>query len=102
MPDLNVTQAISPAIGQGATLIMLSDRHAYTIVGVTAKTVKATKDIAKRVDNNGFSEAQEYTYETNANAEVETFRLHKDGSYRNKQGIKLSIGQRYSYYDYSF
>lgn len=93
-----------PVIGQGATLIMLSDRHAYTIVAITAsgKTVKAQRDHTKRIDSNGMSEMQEYEYSPNVNAEVESFRLHKDGSYRNKYGTKLSIGERYSYHDYSF
>ena len=93
-----------PVIGMAATLIMLSDRHAYTVISVSpsGKTIKAQRDKAIRIDSNGASEAQEYSYQCDANAEIETFRLGKHGNYRNAQGTKLSLGERYSYHDFSF
>ena len=59
-----------PSVGDGATLYMYSDRHAYTVRTVTVSpsgktiTIRATRDKAVRTDKNGFSESQEYEFTT--------------------------------------
>lgn len=93
----------TPERGMGATLLMWTDRHAYTIVKVTPCTVHAQQDRAIRMDHNGMSESQEYTYEPNKSAPVEIFRKRKDGGYyRAGYGSQLRIGERDEYHDYSF
>ena len=59
-----------PKVGDGATLFLYSDRHAYTVrmvrVSPSGKTIeiRASRDEARRTDNNGFSESQDYEYTT--------------------------------------
>ena len=88
-------------VGMGVTILHWTDREAGTIVKVTPKTIHVTEDKATRIDKNGMSESQEYTYETNPNAKPDIFRLTKRG-WRNSAGNGLLIGIRRKYYDYSF
>lgn len=102
-----------PQIGDGATLVMWSDRHAYTIVDIERfvsgkrkgqiKAVIAQRDKATRTDNHGMSESQSYEFQPNPLAERERFTLRSDNRYR-EQGTNtvLVIGTRSEYYDYSF
>ena len=59
-----------PKVGDGATLFLYSDRHAYTVRHVRVSpsgktiTIRATRDKVRRIDNNGMSESQAYEYET--------------------------------------
>lgn len=104
----NMTGQPKPTVGMGCTVLMWTDRHAATIVDVnkSGKTIKIQRDIAERVDTNGMSEGQEYTFKANPNAPVETFTLRKNGFYVQKgdsaNGCKLFIGTREEYYDFSF
>lgn len=103
-----------PVVGDGATQLFWSDRHACTIVEVInystgakkgqVKAVVVTRDTAKRVDANGMSESQSYEFTTNLDAHKETYTLRKNGRYI-KQGDSygaLGIGYREEYYDFSF
>jgi len=97
-----------PQVGMGATLLLWSDRHAYTIHKVEDKKLWASADIAKRIDMNGMTESQDYDY-YNFNQEDESkwelFTLRKDGRWHKGntlQGNILSIGTRQEYYDFSF
>ncbi len=114
-----------PEVGMGATACHHSDRTAGTIEAVDWKhnkvivTVRA--DNARRTDNNGQSESQEYEYERNPNGAVYRFqaKLSNDGTAIGKWremeinpktgrlniksgGAGLSIGVRDQYYDFSF
>ena len=91
-----------PEVGMGCTIQMHSDRHAATIVGVSpsGKTVWVQRDNATRVDTNGISEIQEYTYSPNPNAAIQCFRL-RNGSWKS-HGLYLLIGIRREYFDYCF
>lgn len=91
----------APAVGMGATLLEWTDRTACTIVAVTPCTVTVQADNAKRIDNNGMSECQEYEYSPNPNSITMKFRKNKRGEWRGKHGY-LAIGYRRQYYDYSF
>lgn len=50
---LSQDPSFKPTVGMGATLLMWSDRVAYTVVEISKnwKQLKAIKDISHRVDN---------------------------------------------------
>ena len=96
------TPKVKPTIGQGATRLMHSDRHACTVIDVSesGKTVTVQDDTATRTDNNGQSASQTYTFQRNPAGEITKFRFTKRGW--TAYGQRLSIGERDEYYDYSF
>jgi hypothetical protein len=94
-------KAIEPKIGDGATLLHWSDRHAYTIVDVKKTYVLATRDIAERTDQNFERGPQEYSYQTDPEASPVRANLRKDGKYYIGNQV-LKIGYRNEHYDYSF
>ena len=96
-----------PEVGMGATLILWSDRHAYTVVEVKSpRTIIVQRDNAKRTDNLGMSESQEYSYTPNPNAPKEVFTFRKNGRWVEKgksiRNSPLVLGIREEYYDYYF
>jgi hypothetical protein len=105
------TKSQEPTVGMGATECCYSDRHAYTVVDIIrfktgtrkgeVKEVVLQQDTATRIDKNGMSESQEYTYTPNPNAERKTARLHKDGRFYLGSSI-IRIGERDEYYDFCF
>lgn len=94
--------APEPTVGMGATILCWTDRHAATIVKVTSSQIHVRRDRAIRVDNNGMSEVQQYTYEQDPTADVEVFRKTKRGWRKTGGGASLRIGDRAEYHDYSF
>lgn len=95
----------TPQVGIGATIQHYSDRTATTVIQVDLKLkfVVLQEDIAKRIDNNGMSESQEYEYKTNPDGKIYKASLRKDGSYRlvgSKE--KVTFGVRDKYYDFFF
>ena len=115
-----VIGAPEPQIGMGATILSYTDRHPATIVEIK-KIGKATlitlqADNAKRIDNNGMSESQEYEYERDPNGYLYYFKqaepntrwkhmmLNPETNRLNvvKCGRGLFIGEREEYYDFSF
>lgn len=101
---------VAPAPGVGATIVMYSDRHAATIVEVSAsgKTVTVQQDTATRTDTNGMSDCQTYTFAPNPAAPLQVFTLRSTGRYVPKgvptksAGMSLAIGTRQEHYDFSF
>lgn len=91
----------TPVVGDGCTILMWTDRHAGTIVKVTATQVHVQRDKATRADSNGMSESQSYTYEADPDGAIQIFRMTKKG-YRDNGGSGLLIGSRREYHDYSF
>lgn len=94
-----------PSIGMGATIRIGSDSYPVTIIQVTqnGKKIVLQEDEATRTDNNGLSELQEYTYQTNPNGTTHIATLRKDGRYRLQgEQIPVYIGIRRKYYDPSF
>lgn len=120
-----------PKVGDGATLYMHSDRHAYTVrmvrVSPSGKTIeiRASRDKAKRVDNNGMSESQTYEFTTEPPLDVpfsenygQVFKSVSGKPFRQvyaevnpdaPDGVSLRmgdtilrVGHRDEYYDYSF
>jgi hypothetical protein len=91
-----------PEVGMGATILAWTDRHAATIIYVSAsrKLVRVQHDNSRRTDNNGaFTEAQSYEYSRNPRGIVETFRLGKRGWRAQGGGFGLLIGHREEYRD---
>lgn len=107
-----------PEVGMGATILSWTDRHAGTIIKVWTERkmllLEVQEDKATRVDKNGLSESQEYTYEANPAGPVTTYGLTKTkgwmsmylseaGRYRQIEGGNgLRIGERRKYHDFSF
>ena len=101
--------APAPVVGMGATKVGWTDRHAATIVAVSAdgRTVRIQEDRATRTDTNGMSEVQTYEFAPNPSAEIEVYTLRKNGRWVKqgepmKNGARITIGHRSEYYDYSF
>lgn len=95
------TKQSFPNVGDGATLIFWSDRHAYTVVAVGNKYVLVTRDLVKQTDSNFENGPQEYSYSTDVEAVPQKAMLRKDGNYY-LGGHVLKIGFRDEFYDYSF
>ena len=92
-------------VGGGATIQHWTDRTACTVIKISksGKTVWMQEDHAKRVDNNGMSDQQEYEYSCDPNGKIYKATLRKDGCYRltgTKNVIRFDV--RRKYYDYSF
>ena len=98
----------TPEVGMGATKLSWTDRTAGTIVAVSKSRKKLTwrEDKATRIDNNGMSESQNYTYEQDPDGYDQEFSLRRNGRWVKvgspMQGTGLGIGHRSQYYDYSF
>jgi hypothetical protein len=98
-----------PEVGMGATLMMWTDRHAYTIHKVEGKKLWASSDVATRTDKNGYyTESQDYTY-SNDDADKPDrwglFTLRNDGRWHagtTKHGSVLVLGFRREYCDPCF
>lgn len=91
-----------PEVGMGATLVMWTDTHAYTITRVSksGKSFWMKRDKAIRTDDYGMSDCQEYRYEPQPDAMEEPVRMTKRGWM--SRGHLVRVGIRDEYYDYSF
>jgi hypothetical protein len=100
------TQTDTPAVGEGCTIYSYSDRAAGTVVRIaTPKKVFIKYDKTTRIDTNGMSESQTYSYETNdAGLEIEV-SLRRDGIWHEgttQKGRVVRFGHRDTYHDFSF
>lgn len=101
-------QSTIPAIGMGCTILMFSDRQPATIIEVcNSRRIVIQEDFAKRIDNNGQSESQEYSYSPNPDAKKIAVTLRKNGRWvfegeTVKNGTGIMIGEREKYYDFGF
>ena len=98
-------------VGDGATIVMYSDRHACTIIDIAknGSTITVQQDKATRIDHNGMSDCQEYEYERDLNGEITIFKrtrkykdCYTDNGRVNDYGCLLGLGYRREYYDFSF
>lgn len=92
-------------IGDGATIHTGSDMRPATIISIRSdgKKIIIQDDIATRLDNNGMSELQDYSYSRNEDGAMHVITKRKDGSYRISGSKQLvTLGCRRRYYDYSF
>lgn len=98
-------EVATPVVGAGATMLLYTDRHAYTITSVakSGKSFTMQRDNAKRVDNNGLSESQVYEITPDTNGPVTKVRMTKKGwRVGGMRGNKVLVGCRDEYYDFSF
>jgi len=97
--------AKKPEVGDGATLVYVSDREPATVIKVSKSGHKIVvqEDASTRTDNNGMSECQVYKFKRNRSGLTREATRRKDGSYRVKgTQMRVLIGLRSKYYDYSF
>ena len=95
-----------PVVGEGATVLLWTDRHAYFVdyVSEDGKEVVIERADCKRVDNLGMSDQQFYHYGRNINANKITLRF-KYRKWRDKQTgqvYNIKFGYMDEYYDFSF
>ena len=92
-----------PTVGQPATIRYYTDRVACTVTAVSPSGHKVTvrEDFSIRLDSNGMSECQDYTYAPNPEGEVHIFFRNARGEYR-QPGYALHLGERATYHDYSY
>ncbi len=108
-----------PAVGDGATVLLWTDRHATTVIDVDTSgkhpVITVQRDHVKRIDENGMSEAQEYEYTPDPEGIKSMFRFDpKQKSWRQlirnekgnlvfaKSDLLVSIGARNEFHDFSF
>lgn len=100
---------VKPEVGMPATLLYWSDRKPATVIRVSrsGREVAIQRDRATRIDDNGMSEGQVYEFQRDPGGLIEVFTLRKNGRWVEKgmrmgQGLRLGLGYREEYYDYSF
>ena len=100
-PNGTVMFRVMPQVGQAATVRFIGDSRAATVIAVspTGHKVTVQVDKATRVDTNGMSDSQDYTYERDPKGKVHVFHLRR-GRY-GQDGVGLAIGHRHEFYDYS-
>lgn len=94
---------VAPTKGMGGTLYYYTDRKAVTVIHVTktASCVVVQEDKATRLDTNGMSESQSYSYQPDQAGEKHRMYLQADGLYHTR-GVRLHLGDRRTYHDYGF
>lgn len=115
--QIDVEECREVEVGDGVTLCLYTDAHAYTVLKKTAKTILIQRDRAildpsfkPEFVPGGFAahcvnqEEQRYTYERDPNGEtVRCYWSEKLGRYTTggDQSIKIRPG-RHEFYDYNF
>ncbi len=103
-------------VGDGVTVQLYSDAHAYTVVKVTKTSVTIQRDKAIKDPNfkpeivpGGFAghctnqDKQTYTYERDENGQLETFRYSKKwGRFQQPKAGRYLTPGRHEFYDYNF
>lgn len=94
----------APHSGMGATLIVGSDRYAYTIVRVSpsGKTLWIKQDRAVPAEGHNYYGHQVYSYAFNPKAKLEVARKTKGGVFRVNGCMPLCVGERSYYSDPGF
>ena len=99
-------------VGQGVTQCLFSDRHAFTVIKKTAKSITIQRDNATinfkpEFSVGGFAghctnnEHQEYTYEKNPQGETMTYRW-SEKKQRFQNNYSSLVSGRREKYDYNF
>ena len=97
----------APEIGMGATQLLYSDRHAFSVIKIVSpKKIVVQRDKVTRTDSNGMSESQDYNFEPNTEGMTATLTLRKNGRWVVEgedlwSGSSFSIGNRSEYYDFT-
>lgn len=97
-------------VGMPATVCFHSDRVPATVIEVSGegKRIKVQEDKAERMDSNGMSDCQDWSFSRDPNGRIfdASFRK-KVGRYvvkgeDQKSGTRVHVGSRGKFYDYSF
>lgn len=117
---MNSKNTIVPEVGMGVTFYSWSDRDPGTIREIKVIRdriyIRITRDEYIRIDNNGFSEAQEYEFTTvKDNGSGVWYRQTKDknnwervvinqdtGRWVKSYDSSIRIGHREKYHDFTF
>ncbi len=103
--------ALPPYVGMPCTIQYYSDAHPATVIYVSAGTSKIVvrEDHAKRTDNNGMSDCQQYEFSPNPEGQEHTFFKSKtppvtadEALIYGQRGKSCILGIRRAYYDYSY
>ena len=78
-------------VGDKATYVLHTDRHAGTVIHVTAKSVTWQQDTVTRTDKLGMSDIQDYEYEVNPEGDIMKF-TRRDG--QDGKPVYKRTGQR--------
>lgn len=106
----------APVAGQGATVLHWSDRHAYFVdwVSEDGKECMIERVIAKRTDEGGMSDAQEWSYHRNPDPNRLrimiryrygawwTYSQDAEGKKHYINKLNIIFGVIREYYDFSF
>lgn len=105
-------RSATPEVGMGATEVMWTDRHAYTVVAVLSpRKVVVQRDTATRTDRDPrtglpyYGDSQSYDFAPDPDGRTVAVSLRKDGRWRQVGGSGGSvfvIGHRSEHFDYSF
>ena len=101
----NNVSNIEPYVGCPLTECHWTDRSAGTVVEVSksGKTFWFTYDETKRIDNNGMSECQEYSYTPQPDGPRQKVTRRRDGRWKTSPGGSyVNLGYKRAYHDYSF
>lgn len=100
-----------PVVGEGATEVCWTDRHAYTVIEVSEDGKRCVIQRDKAIKNfQGMTDSQDYTYERDENG-VKRELVFKWKAWRTDAGkgyetrypkINMQFGRRDEYYDFSF
>lgn len=98
-----------PEVGMGMTYTIWTDREVYEVTRVKGTTkLWARRMRAKRVDNNGMSEAQDYVYVSDLRAPEEAFTFRKAanvwkrvGDPTKQAGGNGRLGYKRAFYDFT-
>lgn len=102
--DQTITNEVK--VGDGATMLHWSDRHAGTIISITlfksgAKKGQPRSIVVKRDRaiplHKGMTDSQAWEYQPDPEGTERVYNAGKDGQFKG-----LLIGSRNEYYDYSF
>ena len=104
-----------PVIGTPATVLCWSDRKGATVILWDSKhsIITVQEDKATRIDGEGMSDCQTYSYERDTDGSLHMFKRTKNGwknvllnpqtgRYNYTSGSGLVLGVRDAHYDYSF
>lgn len=104
------SSGFKPEVGMGVTETLWSDREPYEITEVMDdRHIKIRRMRYKRIDNNGFSECQEYEYMSNPDGYEYTLYKTKQGRWVRRVGTRgvdnssgWIVGRMEKYTDPSF
>jgi hypothetical protein len=107
--DSNGSRLPNAEVGMSATVGYHSDSYPATVIWVSpdGKRIKAQEDNAERLDSNGMSEMQEYSYTRDPNGKIHEASFRKKiGRYvvkgESHKGTRILAGRRRKFHDFSF